>query len=46
MSAASREGQTPLMTAARTGKLDAVQALLAHGAAVDAAEAFREARRR
>ena len=41
MSATSREGQTPLMTAARTGKLDAVEALLAHGAAVDAAEGFR-----
>ncbi|MSU73304.1 MAG: ankyrin repeat domain-containing protein, partial [Opitutus sp.] len=29
-------GETPLMTAARTGKLEAVKALLARGAAVDA----------
>ncbi len=32
-------GETPLMTAARTGALGAVKALLAQGAAVDAKDA-------
>ena len=34
-------GETPLMTAARTGKAEAVKALLAHGAKVDAREQTR-----
>jgi ankyrin repeat protein len=34
-------GETPLMTAARTGKLDAVKALLARGVDVNAREASR-----
>jgi len=35
------EGETALMTAARTGKVDAVKALLAHGAKVNEAEKWR-----
>lgn len=31
-------GETPLMTCARTGSADAVRALIAHGAAIDATE--------
>src|SRR5215510_8725815 len=38
---ASPGGETVLMTAARAGRLDAVRALLAHGADVDAREATR-----
>ena len=38
---APREGETALMTAARTGKVDAVKVLLAHGADVN----FKESRR-
>src|SRR5262249_38887928 len=34
-------GETALMTAARTGKVEAVQALLSHGAIVDAKESQR-----
>ena len=33
------EGETPLMTAARTGKADALKVLLTHGADVKAKEA-------
>ena len=39
--ARSREGQTPLMSAALNGRVGAVDALLAHGADVDAAESYR-----
>ena len=35
------EGETPLMTAARTGNAGAIETLLAHGADVDAVEAWR-----
>ena len=35
------EGETALMTAARTGKVDAVKVLLAHGAKVNEAESWR-----
>ena len=35
-------GETPLMTAARTGRVEAVNALLNHGAAVDAKDAVAE----
>lgn len=35
------EGETALMTAARTGKVDAVKSLLAHGADVNAKERWR-----
>ena len=34
-------GETALMTAARTGKIEAIKALLAHGAIVDAKETQR-----
>jgi ankyrin repeat protein len=34
-------GETPLMTAARTGKVDSVKLLVEHGAEVNAAEEFR-----
>ena len=36
------EGETPLMAAARTGHVDAVQLLLAHGSFVNAADPFQE----
>ena len=39
--AASPDGETPLMVAARTGKVDAVRALLAHGANPNTAESWR-----
>src|SRR5262245_27994547 len=39
--ATAREGETPLMTAARTGKVEAVKTLLVHGADVDAKEQLR-----
>ena len=39
--AALPDGDTPLMTAARTGKIEAVQALLSHGAEVNAKETER-----
>ena len=38
--AVSTEGETALMTAARTGNVDAAKVLLAHGAAVDARESW------
>jgi ankyrin repeat protein len=39
--ARSREGQTPLMSAALNGRVGAVEALLAHGADVQATESYR-----
>ena len=38
--AAVTEGETALMTAARTGNVEAANVLLAHGAAVDARESW------
>src|SRR4029077_11624285 len=35
------EGETPLMTAARTGKVDAVKVLLEHGASVNVKEKWK-----
>ena len=40
--AALPEGETALMTAARTGKVDAVRLLLAHGAHVNAREGWKQ----
>jgi ankyrin repeat protein len=39
--AATPEGETALMTAARTGNVEAARVLLAHGASVDARESWR-----
>ena len=39
--AAAPEGETALMTAARTGNVEAARVLLAHGASVDARESWR-----
>ncbi len=39
--AALGEGETPLMTAARTGNVAAVKMLIAHGAHVNAGETWR-----